>query len=461
MAAGIAGCPAGTNGDSTDERATAVTPSVTLTPDETAAAMGTGTRPTSVETSTASTTDVSTPAVTATETATPTPTETPGTVPQPAKITATDGESKDVFGVAVALTEDRAVVGADGATNADGEPGGSMYVFERSDGGWRQAARVSPDDGAHVGEFGASIAVDGDLVLVGAPSTDANGDNSGAAYVFERSKGSWTSQAVLRPTDGDSGDYFGNAVALLDDTALVGAHWDEDPRAEQSGSAYVFERTGEEWSQRAKLSLPMAGPNDHFGNDVALGEETALIGAPIHDDSTGLARVFEVVDGSWIATAELEANDGSGQDKFGSAVALDGETALVGASSVDENGKASGAAYVFERSGVDWDRRATLLADDGTVGDRFGWSVALAGDTAVVGAFQDADPYGRSGGSAYVFRRADGEWAQRAKLVAPDGESYDHFGYDVGATETNALVGARWDRNVDGEQTGSAYLFDF
>ncbi len=211
----------------------------------------------------------------------------------------------------------------------------------------------------------------------------------------------------LLASDGAGGDNFGESVSISGDTALVGARSSEDSGA-NSGSAYAFVRNGSVWTEQAKLGAGAAG--DLFGDSVSLFGDTALIGA-VHDDdngsNSGSARVFVRTGDVWNSQASLLASDGEVGDRFGSSVSVFGDTALVGAHFDDDNGAESGSAYVFVRGGGGvWTEQAKLLPGDGDTGSVFGESVSLSGDTALVGAFRADTANGISSGSAYAFSRA-------------------------------------------------------
>lgn len=213
--------------------------------------------------------------------------------------------------------------------------------------------RLLPDDGAAGDGFGGSVALSGDMALAGARYDDDHGSNSGSAYVFQNAGGVWTQVAKLTAADGASDDYFGNSVALLGDTALVGAHY-ADHHGTNSGSAYVFQSAGDVWTQAAEVTAQDGAEYDNFGGSVALSGDMALVGADNDDDNgsnSGSAYVFERDSGgpdNWGQVAKLTADDGAQGDEFGSSVALEGDRALVGASFDDVNETDSGSAYVFD-----------------------------------------------------------------------------------------------------------------
>jgi len=315
---------------------------------------------------------------------------------QQVKLTASDGAANDNFGFSVSLHGETALAGA-----RDDDYKGSAYVFVPGDNStWTEQAKLTASDGANDDDFGKAVAVYGDTALIGAQYDDDKGTSSGSVYVFVRGGTTWTQQAKLTASDGAPYDWFGWSVALDEDTAVIGATGDDDKGA-GSGSVYVFVRDGITWTQQAKLTANDGAPSDFFGNSVALDVDTAIIGAHSNDDrgtDSGSAYVFMRSDTTWTEQAKLTASDGAANDYFGRSVSIDVETALVGASGSNN----TGAAYVFMRGGTTWTEQAKLIASDGASGDNFGYSVSLDGETALVGAYQDDDK-GSGSGSAYVY----------------------------------------------------------
>ena len=363
-----------------------------------------------------------------------------GTFPADAvqKLLASDGAARDLFGDSVAISGDRAIVGA----RQDDNFSGAAYVFERAaGGGWREVAKL-------IG-LGDSVAISGDRAIVGGSGNDSG---SGAAYVFERAaSGEWNEVAKLTAADGATGDFLGRSVALSGNRAVVGAPGD-DGNGNDAGSAYVFERAaGGRWREVAKLLAADGSRSYAFGLSVALSGDRVIVGG------SGSAYVFErAAGGGWDEVAKLDVFGASGQ----SSVAISGDRAIVGARFETDNGTRSGAAYVFERAaGGGWNEVTKLIAADGAQGDIFGSSVALSGGRAIVGAQRD-DDNGFNSGSAYVFERtAGGGWREVAKLVAPDGSAFDRFGTSVALSDNRAIVGADGEDD-NGSSVGSAYVFD-
>ncbi len=390
-----------------------------------------------------------------------------GTVPalaqtatQVAKLVATDMAEEDNFGFSVAVSGDTAVVGAR-FDDAAGSNSGSAYVFVRnpSDGTWTQQAKLTAMGAAAGDNFGFSVSVDGDTAVVGAYQDDDAGSTSGSAYVFTRSGSTWTQQAKLTAADAATGDHFGFSVAVSGDTAVVGARFD-DFRATNSGSAYIFTRSGSTWIQQAKLTASDGAFVDLFGSSVAINVDTIVVGAKNDDDAgsnSGSAYVFTRSGTMWSQQVKLTAGDAAAGDNFGISVAVSGDTAVIGAFLDDDASSQSGSAYVFSRSGSTWTQQSKLTAADAALADQFGISVSVSGDTAVVGAYSDDDA-GFQSGSAYVFSRSGSTWTQQAKLTAADAATGDRFGISVSVSGDTAVVGANQDDDA-GANSGSAYVF--
>ena len=383
---------------------------------------------------------------------------------QQAQLTASDGAASDYFG-AVAISGDTAVVGANADDVGGNADQGSAYVFVRSGTTWSQQAQLTASDGAAGDRFGYSVAVSGDTAVVGA-FDDNVGVNAhqGSAYVYLRTGTTWSEQAHLTAADGAAGDDFGISAALVGETAVVGADTDDVGGHANQGSAYVYLRTGTTWSEQAHLTADDGTDGDMFGNSVALSGETAVVSALFDDVGAtadqGSAYVFVRGGTTWSQQAHLTADDGGAGDRFGCSVALSDGTALVGAYYVDVGGNADqGSAYVFVRSGTTWSQQAQLTADDGAAVDYFGFSVALSGETAVVGAHADTVGGNTNQGSAYVFARGGTTWSQQAHLTADDGAAGDQFGQSVALSGDTATVGAPFDRVGTTVSQGSACVF--
>jgi hypothetical protein len=402
-------------------------------------------------------------------------------VRQQAYLKASNTDGNDDFGISVAIFGDTLVVGARGeASNATGNSGdqdnnstfqaGVVYVFTRNGTVWSQQAYLKASNTDRYDRFGSSVAISGDTLVVGAEfeessATGVNGDQSdnsaeqaGAAYVFTRNGTVWNQQAYLKASNTDSLDHFGMSVAISGDTLVVGAEFEEsnatgvngdqsDNSAGIAGAAYVFTRNGTVWNQQAYLKASNTDSLDHFGLSVAISDDTVVVGA-VGEDS--------------------------------SATGVNGEQE-------DESLEQAGAAYVFTRSGTTWSQQAYLKASNTNVVDGFGDSVAISGNTVVVGALgEDSKATGVNGdqsdnsaeqaGAAYVFTRNGTVWNQQAYLKASNTDKASNtenivfFGHPVAIFGDTLVVGARGEDSsatgVNGdqsdnsaEQAGAAYVF--
>jgi hypothetical protein len=281
----------------------------------------------------------------------------------------------------------------------------------------------------------------------------------GAEIMWVKSAPAQITEVKLTSSDGAQGDWFGRSVSISGDCALVGAALDEN-NGTTSGSAYVFRRDGANWVEEAKLIASDGSDSVYFGGHVSLSGDYALVGAALDDDNgtnSGSAYIFRREGTSWIEESKLTSSDGAMEDRFGGSVSVSGDYALVGAGWDDGDELDLGSAYVFRRVGAGWVEEAKLTASDGALSDYLGWSVSISGDYAIVGAAGD-DDHGSFTGSAYIFRRDWSEWVEEAKLTASDGAAGDWFGVSVSVSGDYAIVGAELDDD-NGSYSGSAYVF--
>jgi hypothetical protein len=377
-------------------------------------------------------------------------------------ITSAGGGAGNDLGYSVAVSGDTALAGAPGYAGS-----GAAYVFVRSGGTWTQQALLSVGALTIGDQFGASVALDGDTALVGARFHDSGGViDSGAAYVFTRSGSSWILQKTLSAGAGmAANDQFGSAVALEGDTAAVGAEY--RPLGAATGAVYVFVRSGTTWTQQGAAPLTAADgvPGDRLGGSVAISGDTILVSAAWRDSGglgdSGAAYVFTRSGTTWTQQGSaLTASPVEAAEWFGVPVALEGDNAVLGAVGHDTAaGTFVGAAYVFTRSGTTWAQQARLLGSDSLDTDVFGSAVALSGDVALIGAPQHDTAAGADAGAAYAFARTGTTWTQKQKLTASDGAAGDRFGGSACVAGATELVGAPG-RTVSGDiGAGAVYVF--
>lgn len=404
---------------------------------------------------------------------------------QQAYLKASNCEQNDAFGISVAIDGDTIVVGAYGESgdasstigsdNNGASNAGAAYVFTRSGDTWTQQAYLKASNAEAEDRFGYSVAVSGDTAAVGAPnesgdafstvgSPNNNESRAGATYIFIRdTMGNWSQQAYLKASNAEGNDNFGQSVGLSGDTSIVGAYREQGDALSSSttpnndaydaGAAYIFTRdTMDNWSQQAYLKAANAGVGDQFGWSVAVSGDTAAIGAPQESgdaastsaapnnnaSQAGAGYIFTRTDATWTQQDYLKASNAEGSDKFGYGISVDGDTAIVGsiaesgdpsstAASPNNDAPDAGAAYVFTRSGVTWSQQRYLKASNAGASDEFGWSVAVSGNTALVGAYGEAGDVTSTAaapnddasyaGSAYLFESSAALIPQAA---APD-----------------------------------------
>jgi hypothetical protein len=483
---------------------------------------------------------------------------TPNTWDAGQKIVPSDPAAWDEFGTGVAISGNTAVIGAPKDDDNSVTDSGSVYVFVRSGTTWTEQEKLTGGSGTTSDFLGASVSISGDWVVAGAKYTSDDGTNSGAAYVFRRTGTStWHSgYKILASWDAAAGDQFGQSVAIDGDHVIIGAHLDTDNGGD-SGSAYIFHKsltsdtidpiitltganphtvdkiptytepgysvdkvasvadnassnlttsttgdywitytatdphgnsgtadrkviiTDADWDTETKISPSGGGAGDEFGTNVAMDGDYAIVGAPRNDDSgtqTGAAYIFRRTGANtWDSGYKLTASDAgdsadAGYDHFGHSVAISGDYAIVSALYDDDGGSGSGSAYIFYRTGTNTWGSETKIVASGTPRsqDRFGMSVAIDGDLAIVGA-TGIDSYNGIGvkvasnlGAAYVFRRTGAagtnQWQHEYKLTASDAADDDYFGEGVGISGDYAIVGAPFNDDVP-YSSGSAYIF--
>ena len=352
------------------------------------------------------------------------------------EIVANDGVAFQQFGFKVSIDGNTAIVGAERVGN------GAAYVFVNNEGIWTQQAKLVASDGANSDFFGSCVSVDGDTAVVGAVRDSHSGLNMpGSAYVFTRTGETWTEQTKLTASDAADNDRFGLGCSIDDDTAIIGANLNDNNGFNNNGAAYIYNRSGTAWSEQTKLVGTSPRDNGTFGWSVDIDAGRVIIGA------TGehAAYLYRFANGNWEFDGRLVGNDTVSGDIFGESVAIKGNNAIVGAERVDLNGQTEvGAAYVFVRGPSVWTQQGKLTPPDGQTNDLFGKSVAIDGDFAVVGSlFHDANGLGLSG-AAYGFQRIGSNWVQTYKLLHSEVESGDALGISVALQGRTALVGSRW-----------------
>ena len=396
---------------------------------------------------------------------------------QHTKLTAPTPTADDYMGSGVDMSDDTVVVGVPGYSNGQG----AVFVFTRTVGSWQvsatPAAILTASDGASGDELGTSVAISGNRIIAGAPYENGN---IGAAYVFERPGNDWSAATQTRLTafDGGVDDFFGEAVDISGDIAVIGAYGYDltTPTAlTDAGAAYAFVYSTS-WSTGTRLTSEAPEEFGSFGDSVAVDSSASniiVVGAPFETPTAGVTSggaAYAFPGNPYWTTdqegIELRAATPAASDWLGWSVAVNGDTILAGAPQAGN----IGATLVFTRpaTGLPIDTElyevATLLPSDGSSGDAFGTSVALSSGYAIVGSPSASGLISTTlSGAAYVYVRPTGSWTnatEAAKLIPSDGASTDNFGESVGLAGTSFVAGAPtsdFDQSTLG--SGAAYVF--
>ena len=338
------------------------------------------------------------------------------------KLLASDSGAGQHFGFGVSVFGDAAVVGAF-ADDEIARDAGAAYVYEKGPGGWVEVQKLTASDATENTLFGSAVSLWGDTALIGAHGDGEVAPAAGAVYVFERTPSGWVETAKLVAPDGATGDGYGFKVAIAGDRALVGAFLDEDPViGPQTGSAYLYERTPSGWRLVVKLLASDADEGDRFGHAVSIWRDRIVVGAyknDDHGDETGSAYVFEETESGWVEVQKLLASDAAGNTRFGRSASIWGDRLLIGTYWDNELAQRAGAAYVFERVGSTWVETTKLQANDGAQDDQFGTACFLSRDRALILAPNASG--GGVDGAAYLFQHGPAGWSQIAKVHSHGG----------------------------------------
>jgi hypothetical protein len=379
--------------------------------------------------------------------------------PTQTKISAADAFAMQLFGHSIAVDGDIAVVGAPNhSVVADGS--GAAYVFIRHATGWQFQQKLTANDATPGSFFGMSVAIDNDTIVVGAHGV---ANSSGAAYVFVRTGNTWAQQQKLTGSENSPSDSFGLSVGVKGDTIVCGAFGNSDFNTITWGTAYVFTRTNNVWNERQKLSASDASDFNSFGVRVALSENTIIVGAIGNAGFSGAVYVFTFNGSIWVEQQKLRAQDATPKTFFGYRIGISGDT-IVAASEgwVDSTIETStpAAVYIFRRTPSGWHQQKRIRITDAGLLGQFGLTADVSGDTIVIGCPNDftVAPYS---GSAYIYRRnGESNWTMQQKLFASDSARDDAFGSAVAIDNNTVMVGA--ESKSDGAPfAGAVYVLDF
>jgi len=371
-----------------------------------------------------------------------------------------------LFGNSVSLFGETAVVGAY-LTDVNGKrAAGSAYVYTKSGTNWVEQAKLTASDAAADARFGCSVSIFGDTIVVGANQAKVSGlEFAGAAYVFVRQGTNWIQHSKLTKSHKAEFDLFGTSVAIFGDALVVGASQAMAKGEEFAGQACVFERSGGAWVERAQLEADDASTDDGFGISVSMSADSIVVGAFVADlegeVDAGAAYIFGRSTSGWVQQTKLQSARASRFDRFGSSVSISGDTVVIGANRADlSEGNDGGASYVYVRTSAGWVEQARLTTSDGLASDWLGTSVAISGDTIVVGAFRADLQHKPDSGGAYLFQRSGTLWTETAKLLATDPAANDRMGSSVGLFGGTVIVGTQGADLTTTRDAGASYVFE-
>lgn len=383
------------------------------------------------------------------------------------RLSAGDGVGGDRFGHALAMTDEFLVVGAFKADILGLPEQGAAYIYQRSAATphiWLFRKKIVAPDGQARDNFGISVAISGETILIGAQAADLTSGNPldtdhGAAYIYSRHQGgsdNWGFVKKLTASDFETGANFGWSVALDGSTAAIGAFLDNSEGDKDRGAVYLFSQNSggaNSWGQTNKIVANDGMAGDYFGFVVAVAGETVVVGAKLADiapfQDQGAAYIFEKNSGGtngWGQVKKLTAADGLQRDLFGAAVALEGDIIAVGAYWADHMFKADqGAVYLFGRhegGSQNWGSLAKIQLPSGEAGDHFGRHLTLADGSLLVSAPEAEPASGAGDGLAYRFQENGGQWTLTDTLNPTEGPTPIDFGSSVAQNGNIIFIGA-------------------
>lgn len=367
------------------------------------------------------------------------------------KILAGDGAANDQLGYAVAISGNVAIAGARG--EAPPANGGAAYIYRFDGAAWVQEAKLKPGDNFVNDEFGVSVAVQGDTAVVGAWKHA----NTGAAYVYRYDGANWVFFQKLTAADAALGNNFGISVAIDGTVIAVGANNGDFPGTPDCGKVYIFRDNGASYAYESEVVASDRVSLMDFGSSIALSGGTLAVGARFESaggSNAGAAYVYTNSGPSWSQVAKLTASDAASGDRFGTAVAISGNTIAVGSPfDTNDNGPQAGSGYAFVFNGAEWTEQQKLVPLDGFSGDALGSSIAVFGDQVIAGA-PGADDWG----AAYGFSRTGTAWDQTGRYVPDDVDFFDQFGFSVSVSGATILAGSPG-QDANGSASGAIYTF--
>ncbi|MCA9930227.1 MAG: FG-GAP repeat protein [Anaerolineales bacterium] len=386
-------------------------------------------------------------------------------------IIADDLQAEDWYGYSI-VNEGQTIVIS--ARYGDGETvdSGAVYVFENNRRlGWIQTAKLTAEDGDSQDSYGSSVAIDGNILVVGAYKDNYTGTGSGSVYVYEKTgrgqSATWDQVGHFAGSNTKAVDQFGVDVAIDNGTIAVGALLN-DAAGLDAGIVYLFQHDGNDWEEVAKLLATDTTAGDRFGRTIVIDGTTLAVAAVYNDDhgsKSGSAYIFEqdpINPKQWHEVTKLTASDAQAEDQFGNSLDLDRSVLVVGARYGDSEAIDSGAAYVYQQtSTTSWEEVAKLVAPEPAANASFGWDTAVYGNHILVGAPDHPNADFTKTGAVYLYHRDEGgadKWGLVNTFTSPNPGYWDGFGFEVEIGQYNALIGSLNDDDI-ATDAGMAYLY--
>ncbi|GLR18809.1 FG-GAP repeat protein [Portibacter lacus] len=377
---------------------------------------------------------------------------------------AYDGQEFDQIGNAVSISGNYAIAGARNASVGNNNGQGKVYLFTKNGDHWLDGLFKTSSDGSAGDYFGSAVSISNDYALIGAPGKDVGGNaEQGKAYIFKKNNGSWAEESSLVSSDGTISDNFGSSLSISGDYAIIGAPYKTVGSNEFQGKAYIFKRDGMIWSEHAILTAPDGMEYDQFGSEVSISGDYVIIGVEGKDvgsnTNQGKAYIFKRSGSAWNLQSELLASNETAYSFFGSAVSISGDYASVTYFDYSVGEFGQGKVCVYKRSGTSWNEQVCIIDANGADIDQFGSSLSMSGDHLVIGASQKNVLNNSNQGKGFIYKRSGSLWSEQAGVVSSDGKAGDFFGFSVAIDGNNVIIGST-NKDVNGNiDQGKVYFY--
>ncbi|KAJ5077955.1 hypothetical protein M0811_05212 [Anaeramoeba ignava] len=381
------------------------------------------------------------------------------------ELTSIDGQEGDNFGFSNAIEGNYAFIASPKATVGNNSEQGKVYIFQNNGTNWNQLSILTASDGQSGDEFGCSLAVSQNTLIVGAFSAGLwNSTNQGKAYIFQNNGTNWNQLSILIASDGQPYDNFGYSVGISGSNAIIGAFFASVNNQSQQGKAYIFGNNGSSWNQLSILTANDGQSGDQFGWSVSISGNYSIIGAPYasvgNNSAQGKAYIFGNNGSSWNQASILTASDGAYSDNFGYSVGISNSFGIVGSPKVVyPNTTNHGKGYIFNNNGTTWNQQQILVPTGVDNFSSFGVSCAISGNWIIYGSYGSSEVTNNSNGNAFVFFNNNSTWNQSCTLSPSDGKNGDHFATNVALDSSSFLVGAPHASVGNNLLQGKSYIF--